>query len=175
MKILTKEQLAALRDIITSDNLQSVDENTRKVLDELINDDENINAVSLFIDGAADLHTKTAGIGGVFLGENNEELYRFSEYLDDATNNEAEYSSLIKGLEIGIELKLINIDIYSDSELVVKQVSGEYKVKHERMRPLHRKAIALLSQYYNWSLQHVPRNDNTIADKLSKKGMKQGR
>ena len=102
MKILTKEQLAALRDIITPDNLQSVDENTRKVLDELINNDENINAVSLFIDGAADLHTKTAGIGGVFLGENNEELYRFSEYLDDATNNEAEYSSLIKGLEIGI-------------------------------------------------------------------------
>ena len=82
MKILTKEQLTALRDIITPDNLQSVDENTRKVLDELINDDENINAVSLFIDGAADLHTKTAGIGGVFLGENNIELYRFSEYLD---------------------------------------------------------------------------------------------
>ena len=175
MKILTKEQLTALRDIITPDNLQSVDENTRKVLGELINDDENINAVSLFIDGASDLHTKTAGIGGVFLGENNEELYRFSEYLDDATNNEAEYSSLIKGLEIGIELKLINIDIYSDSELVVKQVSGEYKVKHERMRPLHRKAIALLSQYSNWSLQHVPRNDNTIADKLSKEGMEQGR
>ena len=175
MKILTKEQLAALRDIITPDNLQSVDENTRKVLDELINNDEDINAVSLFIDGAADLHTKTAGIGGVFLRENNEELYRFSEYLDDATNNEAEYSSLIRGLEIGIELNIINIDIYSDSELVVKQVSGEYKVKHERMRPLHRKAIALLSQYSNWRMQHVPRDDNTVADKLSKKGMKQGR
>ena len=75
MKILTKEQLTALGAIITPDNLQSVDEKTRKVLDELINDYENINAVSLFIDGAADLHTKTAGIGGVFLGENNEELY----------------------------------------------------------------------------------------------------
>ena len=165
MKILTKEQLTALRDIITPDNLQSLDENTRKVLDELINDDENINAVSLFIDGAADLHTKIAGIGGVFLGENNEELYRFSEYLDDATNNEAEYPALIRGLEIGLELNIINIKIYADSELVVKQVSGEYKVKHERMRPLHRKAIALLSQYSNWSLQHVPRDDNTIADK----------
>ena len=80
MKILTKEQLTALRDIITPDNLQSVDENTRKVLDELINDDENINAVSLFIDGAADLHTKTAGIGGVFLGDNNEELYSYISF-----------------------------------------------------------------------------------------------
>ena len=142
MKILTKEQLTALRAIITPDNLQSVDENTRKVLDELINDDENINTVSLFVDGAADLHTKTAGIGGVFLGENNEELSRFSEYLDDATNNEAEYSALIRGLELNI----MDIKIYADSELVVKQVNGEYKVKHERMRPLHRKAIALLCQ-----------------------------
>ena len=159
MKILTKEQLTALRDIITPDNLLSVDENTRKVLDELINDDENINAVSLFIDGAADLHTKTAGIGGVFLGENNEELYRFSEYLDDATNNEAEYSALIRGLELGLELNIMDIKIYADSELVVKQVNGEYKVKHERMRPLHRKAIALLCQYSNWSVQHVPRYD----------------
>ena len=175
MKILTKEQLTALRDIITPDNLQSLDENTRKVLDELINDDENINAVSLFIDGAADLHTKIAGIGGVFLGENNEKLFRFSEYLDDATNNEAEYSALIRGLELGIKLNISDIKIFADSELVVKQVSGEYKVKHERMRPLHRKAIALLSQYSNWSLQHVPRNDNKIADKLSKEGMEQGR
>ena len=175
MKILTKEQLTALRAIITPDNLQSVDENTRKVLDELINDDENINAVTLFIDGAADLHTKTAGIGGVFLGENNEELYRFSKYLDDATNNEAEYSALIRGLEVGLELNIMDIKIYADSELVVKQVNGEYKVKHERMRPLHRSAIALLCQYRNWSLQHIPRDDNTIADKLSKQGMDKGR
>jgi len=145
MKILTKEQLTALRDIITPDNLQSAD--------------ENINAVSLFIDGVADLNTKTVGIGGVFLGENNEELSRFSEYLDDATNNEAEYSALIRGLELGLELNIMDIKIYADSELVVKQVNGEYKVKHERMRPLHRKAIALLRQYSNWSVQHVPRYD----------------
>ena len=175
MKILTKQQLTALRDIITPDNLQSVDENTRKVLDELINNDENINAISLFIDGAADLHTKTAGIGGVFFGENNEELYRFSEYLDDSTNNEAEYSALIRGLELGLELNIMNIEIYADSELVVKQINGYYKVKHERMKPLHRKAIALLCQYSNWILQHVPRDNNTIADKLSKEGMGQGR
>ena len=175
MKILTKEQLTALREIITPDNLQAVGENSRKLLDELINDDQNINAISLFIDGAADLHTKIAGIGGVFLGENNEELYRFSDYLDDSTNNEAEYTALIRGLELGLELNIRDIKIYADSELVVKQVNGEYKVKHERMKPLHLKTIALLSQYSNWSLQHVPRDDNKIADKLSKQGMKQGR
>ena len=57
----------------------------------------------------------------------------------------------------------------------MKQVNGEYKVKHERMKPLHQKTIVLLRQYSNWSLQHVPRDDNTIADKLSKEGRKQGR
>ena len=57
----------------------------------------------------------------------------------------------------------------------MKQVNGEYKVKHKRMKPLHQKTIALLDQYSNWSLQHVPRDDNTIADKLSKEGMEQGR
>ena len=119
--------------------------------------------------------TKTAGIGGVFLGENNEKLFRFSEYLDDATNNEAEYSALIKGLELGLEFNIREIKIYADSELVVKQVNGEYKVKHERMKPLHQKTIVLLRQYSNWSLQHVPRDDNTIADKLSKEGRRQGR
>ena len=175
MKMLTKDQLTALHAIITPDNLQSVDENTRKVLENLVTDDENINSVSLFTDGAADLHTKTSGIGGVFLGENNEKLYRFSEYLDDATNNEAEYSALIRGLEIGLELNIINIEIFSDSELIVKQINGDYKVKHERMKRLHRKAIALLCQYCNWSLQHVPRDDNMIADKLSKEGMDKGR
>ena len=80
------------------------------------------------------------------LFRSDEELYRFSDYLDDATNNEAEYSALIRGLEVGLELNIINLVIYADSELVVKQINGDYKVKHERMKPLHRKAIALLDQ-----------------------------
>ena len=131
--------------------------------------------VDMFIDGAADLHSKTAGIGGVFFNNKNEKIYSFSQYLDDATNNEAEYSALIKGLQQGIKLKLININIFSDSELIVKQVNGDYKVKNDRMKKLHQKVLYLLEQYDNWVINHIMRDENTIADKLSKEGKIKGK
>ena len=136
---------------------------------------EELETFSLFVDGAADLHSKTAGIGGVFYNDDNEEVYSFSEYLDDATNNEAEYTALIEGLKYGLELKLININIYSDSELIVNQVNGDYKVKNDRMKKLYHIVLNLLEQYDNWVINHVMRDDNIIADKLSKDGRKKGR
>ena len=137
--------------------------------------DNKSKTYSLYVDGAADLNTKTAGIGGVFFNNKNEKIYSFSQYLDDATNNEAEYSALIKGLQQGINLKLININIFSDSELIVKQVNGDYKVKNDRMKKLHQKVLYLLEQYDNWVINHIMRDENTIADKLSKEGKKKGK
>ena len=136
---------------------------------------DELKSYSLYVDGAADLHSKTAGIGGVFYNNADEEIYRFSEYLDDATNNEAEYTALIKGLKYGLELKLININIYSDSELIVKQINGDYKVKNDRMKKLHHIVLNLLEQYDSWVINHVMRDKNIIADKLSKDGRKKGR
>ena len=144
------------------------------VIDYVSMDDE-LKTYSLYVDGAADLHSKTAGIGGVFYNDDNEEIYSFSEYLDDATNNEAEYTALIEGLKYGLELKLININIYSDSELIVKQVNGDYKVKNDRMKKLHHIVLNLLEQYDSWVINHVMRDKNIIADKLSKDGRKKGR
>ena len=141
----------------------------KNIYDKLLN---TSHTYTLYVDGAADLHTKTAGIGGVFFNNKNEEVCSFSQYLDDATNNEAEYSALIKGLQQGIELKLININIFSDSELIVKQVNGDYKVKNDRMKKLHQKVLYLLEQYDNWVINHVMRDENTIADRLSKEGRK---
>ena len=93
---------------------------------------EEDNKITLYIDGAADLHSKTAGIGGVIY-DSDEEIFSFSEYLHDSTNNEAEYGALIAGLKHLIKLKLLSPTIYSDSELIVKQVNGEYRVKNDRM------------------------------------------
>ena len=67
--------------------------------------------ISLYIDGAADLHSKTAGIGGV-ITKDGEEVFSFSEYLHDATNNEAEYAALVKGLKYLIQLKLLNANFF---------------------------------------------------------------
>ena len=120
------------------------------------------NNITLYIDGASDLHSKTAGIGGVIYSSNNE-IFSFSEYLHDATNNEAEYNALILGLKSLLKLNLLNPIIYSDSELIVKQVNGEYRVKNDRMKLLHNEVISLLQKFETWSLSHVLRDKNKVA------------
>ena len=129
------------------------------------------NKTTLYIDGAADLHSKTSGIGGVIYSS-NKEIFSFSEYLHDATNNEAEYNALILGLKSLLKLKLLNPIIYSDSELVVKQVNGEYRVKNDRMKLLHNEVIILLKHFETWSLIHILRDKNKVADKLANEGRK---
>ena len=132
---------------------------------------EEDNKITLYIDGAADLHSKTAGIGGVIY-DSDEEIFSFSEYLHDSTNNEAEYGALIAGLKHLIKLNLLSPTIYSDSELIVKQVNGEYRVKNDRMIILYNEGINLLSSFNSWSLIHVLRDKNKVADKLANEGRK---
>jgi len=132
---------------------------------------EEDKKITLYIDGAADLHSKTAGIGGVIYNS-DEEIFSFSEYLHDSTNNEAEYGALIAGLKYLIKLNLLNPTIYSDSELVVKQVNGEYRVKNDRMIALYNEVIHLLSRFNSWSIIHVLRDKNMVADKLATEGRK---
>lgn len=133
----------------------------------------NRTKVELFVDGAADLHSKTAGIGGVIY-RNEDELFSFSEYIPNLTNNEAEYNALIKGVKSAIELNVLSLNIYADSELVVKQINGQYKVKNPRMKVLYDQVIKLLDQLEEWSLAHVSRSQNKRADTLSKEGREKG-
>ena len=166
---LTKIEIEALKKVLSRiDNFNS---DVLQKLNERLNNDMKI---TMYIDGAADLNSKTAGIGGVIY-KDNEELFTFSEYLHDSTNNEAEYTALIKGLESLIELQLLNVKIYSDSELVVKQINGEYKVKNPRMQVLYREAISLFRKLDKWSFTHVLRDKNKVADKLAGEGRYKGK
>ena len=168
MSNLNKDQARAIKNAAELDGLSMAD---RKTLAKMIDDSiEHDQVIKLFVDGAADLHSKTAGIGGVIYS-NDKELSNFSEPLFDKTNNEAEYLSLIKGIEELIDLKVLNVDIYADSELVVKQVLGIYKVKNERMKILHRLVLEKLKLIDQWNLVHVRREKNMRADELSKLGM----
>ena len=168
MSTLNKDQVAAIKNAAELDGLSMEDKKTLiKMIDGMSEQDQ---AIKLFIDGAADLHSKTAGIGGVIYS-NDKELSNFSEPLFDKTNNEAEYLSLIKGIDKLIELKVLNVNIYSDSELVVKQVLGIYKVKNERMKILHNLVLEKLNLIDKWSLVHIRREKNIRADELSKLGM----
>ena len=168
MSTLNKDQVAAIKNAAELDGLSMEDKKTLiKMIDGMSEQDQ---AITLFIDGAADLHSKTAGIGGVIYS-NDKELSNFSEPLFDKTNNEAEYLSLIKGIEQLIDLKVLSVDIYADSELVVKQVLGIYKVKNERMKILHSLVLEKLKLIDQWNLVHIRREKNMRADELSKLGM----
>lgn len=171
---LNENETQALVELLQPEIIRNLNPNYRAILEELHNKLTHTDKVDLYVDGAADLHSKTAGIGGVFY-RNGEELFAFSEYLDDATNNDAEYSALIKGLETAKVLCVNQLNIYADSELVVKQINGQYKVKHPRMKILHSKVMILLKTLESWSVQHIPREKNTVADKLSKEGRMKGK
>ncbi len=123
---LSKAELSELKKVLNPKVLTNIKNIDIDVLHNISNRLEDSESVKLFVDGAADLHTKTAGIGGVFY-RNGDELFSFSEFIGSATNNEAEYGALIKGLEESQNMNILSIDIFADSELVVKQINGEYK------------------------------------------------
>ena len=172
MTKLTSLQKDAIREATKLDDL---DQKHKDLLLGLLKDDDKNNIKpKLFVDGAADLHSKTAGIGGVVY-INDIEVAKFSEPLYDKTNNESEYLALIKGIQVILELELDNVDIYSDSELIVKQLIGEYKIKNDRMKKLNDKVNLNLIKLSNWSIQHVRREKNMRADQLSKMGMEKAK
>lgn len=90
----------------------------------------------------------------------------FAETIGSATNNVAEYSALVAALTRAIDMGLKEIDVYSDSELMVKQMAGEYRVKHPDLLPLYQEATALRKQFNKMTLSHVRREHNKRADEL---------
>ena len=161
---LSEKELKELKHLLRNTNL-----NRYPNLLDLNKKISSTYKVELFIDGSADLQSKTAGIGGVIF-VNQEKFKFFSEYLHDSTNNEAEYESLIFGIEMLIENKLFNANIFSDSQLVVNQVNGIYKIKNDRMKLLHQRATNLLSSLNDWTFDYIPREKNSIADKYADLG-----
>jgi ribonuclease HI len=102
----------------------------------------------------------------VISAPDGELLAQASELLGVATNNVAEYRGLLLGLRRASELGATDVELINDSELVARQLSGVYKVKHPDMRPLHAQAIAALRVFEHWSIRSVPREQNAQADAL---------
>jgi len=165
---LSPEQEKAIKAAI---ELKDLSNHYRNELKKMIGEKVGAHLTGeIYVDGAADLHSKTAGIGGVIYS-NGEEAFTFAEPLFDKTNNEAEYLSMIKGVQASLEINMTSVNIYSDSELVVKQVKGEYKIKNNRLLVLNSELKTFLNQLDSWNVSHVRRDKNTRADALSKKGM----
>ena len=170
----SKEEIEVLTFILQNEDFFHLSPEHQKAISSLRSKLSGTGTIELFVDGAADLHTETAGIGGVFY-RNGEELYSFSEFIGSKTNNEAEYQALIQGIKEAHKLNLLSINIFADSQLVVRQITGEYKVKNERMKLLHKQALELLEKLENWNIEHVLRDKNKRADALCKSGMEKGR
>ncbi|MGD9684230.1 MAG: ribonuclease HI family protein [Candidatus Obscuribacterales bacterium] len=94
-----------------------------------------------------------------------------AEFLGTTTNNVAEYTGLIIGLKKAIELGYSDIEARMDSELVVKQIKGEYRVKNEKLKPLYMEAKLLVSRIENFSIVHIARELNKDADRLANQAM----
>jgi len=129
------------------------------------------NAWLVMVDGAARGNPGHAGCGAVILDGNGKVVKELSRYLGHATNNVAEYEGLLMGLEALLQLKKKRICVQSDSQLLVRQLNGEYRVKDEKLKTLFEKAIALLRQFEAYRILHVPRELNKLADRLANKGI----
>jgi ribonuclease HI len=118
------------------------------------------------VDGGARGNPGPAAAAAVLSTSDGDVVDEAHEYLGVATNNVAEYRGLLLGLQRARDLGADEVEVVNDSELVAKQVNGEYKVKHADMKPLHAAARDALAQFGRWSIRSVPRAQNAAADAL---------
>ncbi len=126
--------------------------------------DAIVPQATLFADGGSRGNPGHAASGAVLLDCDGVVIAEVGRYLGIATNNFAEWSAVLFGLERARELGIVTLAVRLDSELVVKQLSGEYRVKHPDLQPLHRRVKALLQQFEHVDVRHVPRRQNKLAD-----------
>jgi ribonuclease HI len=128
--------------------------------------------VFLAIDGAAKGNPGAAGIGVVICDEEGRALLEMGEYIGETTNNVAEYTALIRGLEEASKLRATSIVIQTDSQLLERQIRGIYRVKSPHLAELYQRAIGLLVGFDDAKMGHVPREQNARADKLASESAK---
>jgi ribonuclease HI len=126
---------------------------------------------TIHTDGGARGNPGPAGIGVVLADENGEVIGEVAESIGVATNNVAEYKALVAGLELALAKGITDIEIFMDSELVVSQIKGEWKIKKDTLRPLAVQARSLMNKFDSFSISHVRREANADADKLANQGM----
>ena len=125
----------------------------------------------LFTDGGARGNPGPAGIGVLLTDQKGKTLGEIAKPIGVATNNVAEYTALIAGLELALEATVTDLEVRVDSVLVVEQVLGNWKIKNERLRALAARANHLAAKFGKISIHHVPRAENARADELANIGM----
>jgi ribonuclease HI len=125
----------------------------------------------LYCDGASRGNPGPASIGFVLYDPAGIPVAEVGDAIGETTNNVAEYKALIAGLETSLEQGVSQIDVRLDSQLLVKQVTGEYRVKASHLKPLQRQAVKLLTRFDEATIVHVRRELNTVADALANEAL----
>lgn len=133
-----------------------------------------MSEVRVYTDGAARGNPGPAGAGARLEDASGQVLSEARRFLGEATNNVAEYSALVLGLERAAEIGATSVEIRADSELLVKQMRGEWKIKNAALRTLARRAHALAREFERVSYVHVRREHNTEADRLANQAIDLG-
>jgi ribonuclease HI len=140
----------------------------------LLKDSLDANYLIINTDGAARGNPGPAAIGVIIRNGDGRLLANISRDIGVATNNQAEYRAIIAGLEKAIGLGARRVLVKSDSELVVKQLQGLYKIKNTGLRPLYQKIVRLTGSLDSFDITHVPRELNAGADRLANQALDDG-
>src|SRR3954471_7768408 len=125
----------------------------------------------VYSDGAARGNPGKAGAGAVLVEPSGNVIDRLGKFLRKQTNNYAEYMGLLLGLRRARELGVREVEVFADSELMIRQLGGRYQVKSPSLRPLYEEALKLLNDFSRVKLVHVPREMNAAADEMSNKAI----
>ena len=131
-----------------------------------------INRVVITTDGASQGNPGPAAIGATIKDDKGKLITSISQAIGRTTNNQAEYRAIIAALELAIGLGASQVDLRSDSELVVRQIMGQYRVKKAALRPLYLKVKQLQSQLESSTITYIPRQQNIEADALANMALK---
>jgi ribonuclease HI len=125
-----------------------------------------LDKVVVHVDGGARGNPGPAAVGAVASDPSGEPLLERGVYIGEATNNVAEYRAVLLGLELARELGAREVEVINDSELVARQIGGQYKVKHAGLKPLFIETMKALREFDGWSVRNVRRESNERADQL---------
>ncbi|HEY8208128.1 MAG TPA: ribonuclease HI family protein [Myxococcaceae bacterium] len=129
------------------------------------------NRIRVYSDGAARGNPGLAGAGAVLVEPNGRVVERLGKFLGVQTNNYAEYMGLLLGLKRAKDLGVQEVEVFADSELMIRQLNGTYQVKSPSLRPLYEEVLELLNQFGRFKLVHVPREMNAMADEMSNRAI----
>ena len=129
----------------------------------------------IWIDGASQGNPGPSAIGAVIRDEQGKLRSLLSERIGETTNNRAEYTALIAALKKALSLGARYTEVKSDSELLVRQINGEYRVKKAELKPLYEQVKQLQGSLKGFTITHIPRTQNTEADALANKALHTGK